>query len=140
MSANDEIIRSGAGPLPFWLTELQGGNNLYSGGKPICPTKEETTQWLWTTLGAGAKGVIFWALNPRAAIDEPGEWALITFQREASDRLTAAHEVIRTLKQNAALIANAKPLHSGITLLLARKRVGGYCVEPYRFRLGQMDT
>ena len=25
-------------------------------------------------------------------------------------------------------------------LLLARKRVGGYCVEPYRFRLGQMDT
>ena len=121
MSANDEIIRSGAGPLPFWLTELQGGNNLYSGGKPICPTKEETTQWLWTTLGAGAKGVIFWALNPRAAIDEPGEWALITFQREASDRLTAAHEVIRTLKQNADLIAKAKPLHSGVTLLLARE-------------------
>ena len=121
MSANDEIIRSGAGPLPFWLTELQGGNNLYSGGKPICPTKEETSQWLWTTLGAGAKGVIFWALNPRAAIDEPGEWALITFQREASDRLTAAHEVIRTLKQNAGLIANAKPLHSGVTLLLARE-------------------
>lgn len=121
MSANNEIIRFGAGPLPFWLTELQGGNNLYSGGKPICPTKEETTQWLWTTLGCGAKGVIFWSLNPRAAIDEPGEWALITFQREASDRLTAAHDVIRTLKANSELFAQAKPLHSGITLLLARE-------------------
>ena len=142
MSANNEIIRTGAGPLSFWLTELQGGNNLYSGGKPICPTKEETTQWLWTTLGAGAKGVIFWALNPRAATDEPGEWALITFQREASDRLTAAHEVLRTLKANPSLFANAKPLRAGVTLLLAREtfwtdkkqKLGG--AEQYEARAG----
>jgi beta-galactosidase len=142
MSANDEIIRYGAGPLPFWLTELQGGNNLYSGGKPICPTKEETSQWLWTTLGAGAKGVIFWSLNPRAAIDEPGEWALITFQRDPSDRLTAAHDVIHTLKENSGLFANAKPLRSGVTLLLAREsfwtdkkqKLGG--AEQYEARAG----
>ena len=121
MSANNEIIRAGAGPLPFWLTELQGGNNLYSGGKPICPTKEETSQWLWTTLGCGAKGIIFWSLNPRATIDEPGEWALITFQREPSDRLLAARDTIRTLKANEALFANARPLRSGATLLLARE-------------------
>jgi beta-galactosidase len=121
MSANNEIIRAGAGPLPFWLTELQGGNNLYSGGKPICPTKEETAQWLWTTLGCGAKGIIFWSLNPRATIDEPGEWALITFQREASDRLVSAREVASTLKQNADLFSNAKALRSGVTLLLARE-------------------
>ncbi len=142
LSANDDIIRFGAGPLPFWLTELQGGNNLYSGGKPICPTKEETTQWLWTTLGCGAKGVIFWSLNPRAAIDEPGEWALITFQREPSDRLTAAHGVIRTLADHAALFANARPVPSGVTLLLAREafwtdkkqRLGGH--ETYEARQG----
>ena len=142
LSANDNIIRAGAGPLPFWLTELQGGNNLYSGGKPICPTAEETTQWLWTTLGAGAKGVIFWSLNPRAAIDEPGEWALITFQREPSDRLAAAHRVIRTLKQNADLFASAKPVRTGVTLLLAREafwtdkkqKLGG--AEAYEARAG----
>ncbi len=121
MAANNEIIRSGAGPLPFWLTELQGGNNLYSGGKPICPTREETAQWLWTTLGCGAKGVIFWSLNPRTTIDEPGEWALIDFQRQPSDRLLAARDVIRTLKANEALFANARPLRSGVTLLLARE-------------------
>jgi beta-galactosidase len=93
-------------------------------------------------LGAGAKGVIFWSLNPRAAIDEPGEWALITFQREASDRLTAAHEVIRTLKANSALFSKAQPLHSGITLLLAREafwtdkkqKLGG--AEQYEARAG----
>ena len=27
-----------------------------------------------------------------------------------------------------------------ITVLIAKKRVGGYCVEPYRFRLGQMSV
>jgi len=142
LSANNEIIRSGAGPLPFWLTELQGGNNLYSGGKPICPTKEETVQWLWTTLGCGAKGVIFWSLNPRATIDEPGEWALITFQREASDRLLAARDVIRTLKRTPDLFAGATPLHSGITLLLSREsfwtdkkqKLGG--AEQYEARAG----
>jgi len=142
LSANDNIIRAGAGPLPFWLTELQGGNNLYSGGKPICPTAEETTQWLWTTLGAGAKGVIFWSLNPRAATDEPGEWALVNFQHEASDRLVAAHRVIRALKRNADLFSRAKPVRSGVTLLLAREacwtdkkqRLGGS--ELYEARAG----
>lgn len=121
LSANEEIIRAGAGPLPFWLTELQGGNNLYSGGKPICPSKEETAQWLWTSYGCGAKGVIFWCLNPRATIDEPGEWALIDFQRGPSDRLLAAREVARTLKAHADLFAHARAYRSGVTLLLARE-------------------
>lgn len=29
---------------------------------------------------------------------------------------------------------------SNVTVLLARKRVGGYCVEPYRFKIGQMSA
>ncbi len=40
MSANSEILRSGAGNLPWLMTEIQGGNNTYSGGVPLCPTKE----------------------------------------------------------------------------------------------------
>lgn len=35
MSANSEIIRSGAGDLPWIMTELQGGNNTYSGIAPF---------------------------------------------------------------------------------------------------------
>lgn len=48
MAANCNVIRSGAGELPFWVTELQAGNNLYSGNVPICPSADEITQWLWT--------------------------------------------------------------------------------------------
>ena len=56
MSANSEIILSGAGGLPWLMTEIQGGNNTYSSKNPMCPTKEEITQWLWMIIGAEGKG------------------------------------------------------------------------------------
>jgi len=47
LSANCNIIRSGAGHLPFYITKLQRGNNTCSGMNPFCPTDKEITQWLW---------------------------------------------------------------------------------------------
>lgn len=61
MSANSEILRSGAYAIPWFMTEIQGGNNTYSGYKPFCPTKEEIEQWLWIIIGSGGKGGIFGA-------------------------------------------------------------------------------
>lgn len=121
MSANMDIIRTGAGPLPYWMTELQGGFNLYSGFNAICPRREEVLQWLWLTVGSGADGIIFWTLNQRAAADEPGEWGLITYQREASDRLLAARDVTRTLQARSGTFAGAVVPRSGVTLLLTRE-------------------
>lgn len=80
MSANSEIIRSGAGPLPWFMTELQGGNNTYSGFAPLCPSPQEITQWLWILFASEAKGGIFWSLNPRSSGIEAREWALLNFQ------------------------------------------------------------
>ncbi|MDR1584956.1 MAG: beta-galactosidase, partial [Prevotellaceae bacterium] len=74
-SANCNIVRSGAGNLPYLVTELQGGNNTYSGNNPFCPTAKEITQWLWTSIATGAQGVIFWSLNSRSIGEEAGEWA-----------------------------------------------------------------
>jgi len=87
MSANSEILRSGAGNIPWLMTEMQGGNNTYSGYNALCPTKEEIGQWLWTTIGTGSKGAIFWCLNPRASGVEAGEWAMLDFQNNPSDRM-----------------------------------------------------
>jgi len=52
-----DIIRSGAGKNPFWITEMQGGNVTASGREVLCPTAREITQWLWTGIAAGADGV-----------------------------------------------------------------------------------
>ncbi len=121
LSANCEIIRSGAGPLPWLMTEIQGGNNTYSGFNAMCPTREEIDQWLWTVIASGGKGSIFWTFNPRASGFEAGEWAMIDFQNKPSDRLTAASSVARVISANNSLFAAARPVESGINILYTRE-------------------
>ena len=121
MLANSEIVRSGAGNIPWLMTELQGGNNTYSGGTPMCPTQEEIAQWLWIVTATEGKGSIFWSLNPRSSGIEAGEWALLDFQNKPSDRMKAASEVALTINQNKELIENLKVVESGINVLYVRQ-------------------
>lgn len=121
MSANCNIIRSGAGNLPFWVTELQGGNNTYSGNEPFCPTHEEITQWMWTSIATGAEGIIFWCLNPRSIGEEAGEWALLDFQNNASDRMRASAKVTGCMATNYALFEKIQPVETNINILYNRE-------------------
>ena len=121
LSANCDLIRFGAGEKPFMVTELQGGNNTYSGFVPMCPTKDEITQWMWVSIGSGSKGTVFWTLNPRAVGGEAGEWAMIDFQQKPSDRLLAAGSVANELSKNKSLFEKAKPYESPIFLLYSKE-------------------
>ena len=121
VSITSDLIRQAAGKNPFWITELQGGNVTYSGKVPLCPTKEETSQWLWTGIGAGAEGVIFWTLNQRGSDKEAGEWGMLDFLGEPSDRLTAASEVSKTILEHKEIFGSAAPVISDITLLYNRE-------------------
>jgi beta-galactosidase len=123
MSANSEIVRSGAGELPWIMTEIQAGNNTYSGIAPFCPTKNEIAQWMWIILGTQGKGGIFWSLNPRSSGIEAGEWAMINFQDQPSDRLKAASEVLKVIDSKPELFANAREVESGINVLYVRQSV-----------------
>lgn len=131
VAITSDLMRNGAIRNPFWITELQGGNNLYSGTTPMCPTAEETAQWLWSGITSGAEGVIFWCLNPRASCKEGGEWAMLTLQDEASDRLTTAAEVVRCIRENKEFFRNAKPVESDITLMYNPE---SYFVQAYQTR------
>jgi len=99
------------------MTEIQGGNNTFSANKAMCPTKEEITQWLWIILGTEGKGGIFWTLNPRASGIESGEWALLDFQHQPTDRVSAISSVSKCVHQNRTLFASAKKVDSGINIL-----------------------
>jgi beta-galactosidase len=121
MSANSEIVRSGAGNLPWFMTELQGGNNTYSGGTPMCPTKEEIAQWLWIITATEGRGSIFWSLNPRSSGIEAGEWALLDFQDKPSDRMKEAARVAESINLNRQLLEKGKEIESGINLLYIRQ-------------------
>jgi len=121
MSANSEILRSGAGELPWLMTEIQGGNNTYSSKYPMCPTADEVTQWLWAIQGSGSKGSIFWCLNPRGSNTEAGEWAMLDFLNEPSDRLKAASKVIHSIQKDSVLFQKAIVAESGINILYTRE-------------------
>ncbi|RMG57756.1 MAG: hypothetical protein D6722_24435, partial [Bacteroidetes bacterium] len=116
MSANCELIRSGAGPLPFWVTELQGGSNNYSGMNPLTPTATEIAQWVWTSIASGARGLIFWTLNPRSVGFEAGEWGMIDWQGQPTDRLEMAGRITACLAAHPGL-AQARPQFDPIHLL-----------------------
>lgn len=121
MSANSEILRSGAGDIPWFMTEIQGGNNTYSGYEPFCPTKEEIEQWLWIIIGSGGKGGIFWCLNPRASGLEAGEWALLDFQDESTDRVEAIKKVAGAIDANKGFLSGAHVAESGISIVYVRE-------------------
>jgi len=121
VAANCEIIRSGAGNIPWFMTELQGGNNTYSGFLSLCPTAEEISQWLWIAIGTESKGAIFWCLNPRSSGIEAGEWAMLNYHNQPSGRMLAATEVIKITDENLTLFECAKEVESGINVLYTRE-------------------
>lgn len=121
VSANSEIIRSGAGEIPWLMTELQGGVNTYSGIAPMSPTDDEIVQWMWLVLATEGKGVIFWCLNPRASGKEAGEWAMLDYSGQVTSRINAAKSVVQCVRKNELLLSNARVLESGINIIYIRE-------------------
>jgi beta-galactosidase len=115
----NDLIDGSIAPKPHWVTELQGGNNISSGIKPIDPTPEQISQWSWISFGAGAKRVIFWLLNARREGPEAAEWSLLDFEQRPSPRLAAASGVARTIDNNATIFAAAAADRPPITLILS---------------------
>lgn len=115
----NDLVRGAIEPKPYWVTELQGGNNIYSGTKPMNPTSAEIAQWVWTSIGSGADRVIFWLLNARRAGVEAGEWSLLDFQQQPSARLTTAASIARVIDAHQGFFAGSRPALPPITLVLS---------------------
>ena len=112
-----DIIRPAAAPRPYWITELQGGTNYFSGTRPICPTGKMIERWLWEAVFAGVQAVVFWIWNARRAGFEGGEWGLTDLRGEPTERSRAAGRVAAVIEENGELFASAKPAPSRIALL-----------------------
>src|ERR1044071_8188340 len=114
-----DLVRGASEPHPFWVTELQGGPNLYSSVRPLSPTREDIAQWVWTGFGAGADRVVFWLLNARAPGSEASEWSLLDFQGRKSERFDVASDIARVLERHASFFDKARPTESPVTIILS---------------------
>ena len=114
-----EILRAHAPNNHFWIGEMQGGNNIFTGKSPICPTRNDLAQWVWSGIGSGARKVIYWCTNYRRQGVEAGEWGLFGFKGEDTDRSLVTKEINEVLTQNGDFFAESKPVLSNITLLLS---------------------
>jgi beta-galactosidase len=113
----NDLVAGSIEPKPYWVTELQGGNNISSGMYPMNPTADEIAQWTWTSIGSGASRVIFWLLNARREGVEAAEWSLLDFQQKPSARLDAASRVAATMEHHAEFFSLASPDRPPITLI-----------------------
>lgn len=101
----------------FWVTELQGGTNIFSGGTWLCPDDADIRLWLWESIGSGASAAVFWCFNARKGGFEGGEWSLLNQLGQPSDRLEAATEVAKILEQNQALFDGVRAPAPDVWLL-----------------------
>jgi beta-galactosidase len=114
-----DLVHGAAAPKPFWVTELQGGNNLYSATRPLNPTPADIAQWTWTAIGAGADRVVYWLLNARRQGGEAAEWSLLDFQQRPSERLREASKVAAALRAHEGFFAGARPIAPRVTVVLS---------------------
>jgi beta-galactosidase len=115
----NDLVAGSVEPKPHWVTELQGGNNIYSSNKPMDPTADDIAQWVWTSIGAGADRVIFWLLNARLEGTEAAEWSLLDFEQRPSVRLTTASEIAKLVDANEDFFVGAHPVESPISVILS---------------------
>ena len=114
-----EILRAHAPNNHFWVGEMQAGNNIFSGRQPICPTRNDLSQWVWSSIGTGARKVIYWSANYRRQSGEAGEWGVFGFKGEDTDRSLVTKEINELLDKHSDFFAEAKPALANVTLLLS---------------------
>lgn len=114
-----EILRAHAPNNHFWVGEMQAGNNIFSGRTPICPERNDLAQWVWSSIGTGARKVIYWSANYRRQSGEAGEWGIFGFKGEDTDRSLVTKEINEVIEKNQDFFKASKPELSNITLILS---------------------
>ena len=110
-----DILRSATKGVDslYWITETQGGFALFTGGARGCPNASELKLWAYDMIGSGAKGVIYWTLQPTIR----GEWALLNLEGGDSERSDAVKRICAVVRGNQGLFDNARPIRPEVYIL-----------------------
>lgn len=112
-----DLMKSAVKGERFWVSELQGGTNIFSAMKYLCPSAADIRQWLWESFGSGAEAVLFWCFNVRNSGFEGGEWGLLNQLGEPSQRLKAVKETAEIISSNQSLFDRVSVCRPDIWIL-----------------------
>jgi beta-galactosidase len=131
-----ELMRGASQPNPYWVTELQGGQNIFSGGPyPLTPTENDLAQWTWLSVTNDADKVVYWILNNRSKGFEVNEWSMLDFKSKPNERLLTAGKIAGIIKNNQSLFAQAEKLKAGVTILISKETMTHELYSPDNSRL-----
>ena len=113
----------------FWISELQGGTTLFTVYRYFTPSADDIRQWMWESIGSGAKGIVFWCFNTRDHGIEGAEWGLLNHAGKPSKRLLAAGEVAAFLDLHRDVFATARPPEPDVWILYSEATCALGCHE-----------
>lgn len=116
----------------FWVTELQGGTNIFSGNTYLCPDKKDIGLWLAEGFSEGAESSVFWCFNTRNSGFEGGEWGLLNQLGEPSERLDAVASFSEMIRDNQALFNAVRPAEAHVYILYSDNSIRLQSVETVR--------
>lgn len=120
MSFCNELLRGSSLPHPYWVTELQGGQNIFSGRVyPLTPTEKDIAQWTWIGIGNDADKVVYWILNNRSKGFETNEWSMLDFHSQPTERIETAGDIAKVINENEDLFRNAVRYETPVTILVS---------------------
>lgn len=112
-----DVMRAAGEGERFWVTELQGGTNLFSGKTYLCPDARDIALYLASSFATGAEAVLFWCFNTRISGFEGGEWGLLNQLGESSERLQAASEFAALIRTHQDLFDASTPSDPDVYIL-----------------------
>lgn len=95
-----EAVISSAKEKPCWVFELQAGGGGWGSGifRGIPPTPEEIAAWVWSSIGSGIKGIVYWCYRPETLGTEAPGIAMCDLEGRPTERAETAKRLGEVIK------------------------------------------
>lgn len=102
-------VAAACDPRPMWVSELQAGAANY--GHDIAPpvTPAQLRRWLWLSMAAGTKAILFWNWQDEVFGREATGFGLNGRDGHADGRLTEVRQIARLERERAEVFNTYRP-------------------------------
>ena len=105
--------------VPFWIGELQSGQAVEGLKFGIPVGAKEITEWAWTCLSVGAKGLFFYAYYPMSCGEEISGFGMLPFSGKINERAKASGAISKIINENKDIFLHSRPPQSKVAILVS---------------------